>query len=152
MVKNLPAMGSNPGSGKIPWRWNWLSIPVFLPGEFHGQRSLTGPWGSQRAGHDWATNTHTHTQFYIVIKYLRPMKVVTCHDIWIASSRVRNETSVSSLTISFLWGGFLAIFYRTQKHYTHDQHLLFFFFFFFSQQLHIHTWSLDYSRNSWGNK
>jgi len=52
MVKNLPAMGSNPGSGKIPWRWNWLSIPVFLPGEFHGQRSLTGPWGSQRAGHD----------------------------------------------------------------------------------------------------
>ena len=26
--------------------------PVFLPGEFHGQRSLAG---SQRVGHDWAT-------------------------------------------------------------------------------------------------
>ena len=25
---------------KIPWRSEWLSTPVFLPGEFHGQRSL----------------------------------------------------------------------------------------------------------------
>jgi len=32
---------------KIPWRREWLPIPVFLPGEFHGQRSLVGysPWG-----------------------------------------------------------------------------------------------------------
>ena len=28
--------------GKIPWRREWLPTPVFLPGEFHGQRSLTG--------------------------------------------------------------------------------------------------------------
>ena len=29
-------------------------IPVFPPGEFHGQRSLMGcsPWGSERVGHD----------------------------------------------------------------------------------------------------
>ena len=25
---------------KIPWRREWLPTPVFLPGEFHGQRSL----------------------------------------------------------------------------------------------------------------
>ena len=25
---------------KIPWRREWLSTPVFLPGEFHGQRNL----------------------------------------------------------------------------------------------------------------
>ena len=25
---------------KIPWRWEWLAIPVFLPGESHKQRSL----------------------------------------------------------------------------------------------------------------
>jgi len=33
--------------GKIPWRSKWLPTPVFLPGEFHGQRSLAGysPWG-----------------------------------------------------------------------------------------------------------
>jgi len=26
--------------GKIPWRRKWLPTPVFLPGEFHEQRSL----------------------------------------------------------------------------------------------------------------
>ena len=26
--------------GKIPWRREWQSTPVFMPGEFHGQRSL----------------------------------------------------------------------------------------------------------------
>ena len=32
---------------KILWRREWLPTPVFLPGEFHGQRSLAGysPWG-----------------------------------------------------------------------------------------------------------
>ena len=30
----------------LPWRRKWQHIPVFLPGEFHGQRSLVGysPW------------------------------------------------------------------------------------------------------------
>ena len=30
--------------GKIPWRRAWLPTSVFLPGEFHGQRSLAGSW------------------------------------------------------------------------------------------------------------
>ena len=46
MVKNLPAMqetqGVTPGSGKVPWRREWLPTPVSLPGEFHGQGSLVG--------------------------------------------------------------------------------------------------------------
>ena len=39
--------GLKPRVGKIPWRREWLSAPVFLPGEFHGQRSLAdySPWG-----------------------------------------------------------------------------------------------------------
>ena len=28
--------------GKIPWRRKWQPTPVFLPGKFHGQRSLEG--------------------------------------------------------------------------------------------------------------
>ena len=32
----------DPWVGKIPRRREWLPTPVFLPGEFHGQRSLTG--------------------------------------------------------------------------------------------------------------
>ena len=38
--------GLNPWVGKIPWRREWLSTPVFLPGKSYGQRSLAGysPW------------------------------------------------------------------------------------------------------------
>ena len=62
-VKNLPAMQEtrfDPWVGKIPWRRAWLPSPALLPGESHGQRSLTGysPWG-HRVGHNWATNTVT---------------------------------------------------------------------------------------------
>ena len=52
--------GSIPGSERFPWIRKWLPTPVFLPGEFHGQRSLAGysPWCHKELGHDWATNTH----------------------------------------------------------------------------------------------
>ena len=36
-VKNLPAI-----FGKIPWRRAWQLPPVFMLGEFCGQRSLVG--------------------------------------------------------------------------------------------------------------
>ena len=39
--------------GKIPWRRAWQPTPVFLPGEFHGQRSLAG-YSPSRVGLDWA--------------------------------------------------------------------------------------------------
>ena len=37
----------DPWVGKISWRREQISSPVFLPGEFQGQRSLVGysPWG-----------------------------------------------------------------------------------------------------------
>ena len=39
--------GFDPWAGKIPWRRARQPLPVFLPGESHGQRSLVGhsPWG-----------------------------------------------------------------------------------------------------------
>ena len=40
--------GFDPWVGKIPWRRERLSTPVFWPGEFHGLYSL---WG-HRVGHD----------------------------------------------------------------------------------------------------
>ena len=54
MVKNLPVIrrpGFNPWVGKIPWRREWQSTPVFFPGESHGQRSLVGysPWGCKES-------------------------------------------------------------------------------------------------------
>ena len=44
---NAGDLGSIPGSGRFPWRRERLPTPVFLPGEFHGQKSLVGysPWG-----------------------------------------------------------------------------------------------------------
>ena len=59
--KNLPAvqeyrrLGFDLWVRKIPWRREWLPTQVFLPGEFHGQRSLAGyiqSMGSVRVGHN----------------------------------------------------------------------------------------------------
>ena len=47
----------------IYWRKKWQPIPVFLPGKFHGQKSLVGysPWGDKEPD----TTEHTHTHIYI---------------------------------------------------------------------------------------
>ena len=49
--------GSIPGSGRSPWRRAWQPTPVFIPGEFHGQRSLAGysPWGHEESDTTEAT-------------------------------------------------------------------------------------------------
>ena len=70
VVKNLPANAGDvrdQGSiwvGKIPWKREWLPTPIFLflPGEFHGQRSLAGysPWGLM-------PEQGTHTQHPLTI-------------------------------------------------------------------------------------
>ena len=54
MVKNLPTMQETRVwflGWKTSWRREWLPTPVFLPGEFHGQRSLLGhsPWGRKES-------------------------------------------------------------------------------------------------------
>ena len=65
--------GFDPWVGKIPWRRAWLPTPVFLPGEFHGQRSLVGcsPWGCKES--DRAEGlTHTHNGSKIECQRLGP--------------------------------------------------------------------------------
>ena len=62
-VKNLPTMQESrfsPWTGKFPWRRKWQPTPVFLPGEFHGHRSLAGysPWGHKELD---TTRQLTHT-------------------------------------------------------------------------------------------
>ena len=49
------------------WRRKWQSTPVFLPGEFHRQRSLAGcsPW-SHRESDTTEWLTHTHRAFFMV--------------------------------------------------------------------------------------
>ena len=52
--------GLIPGSGRSPGRRKWQPIPVFLPGESHGQRSLVGysPWSHKELDMTEATQ-HT---------------------------------------------------------------------------------------------
>ena len=65
MVKNPPVnagdVGSIPGPGRCPRR-KWQPTPVFLPGKFHGQRSLVGysPWGCKEL--DTTGHTHMHAR------------------------------------------------------------------------------------------
>ena len=63
VVQNPPAKCRTPGFDP----WVWQPTPVWLPGEFHGQRDLVGysPWGPKRVGHDWAhTDSHTQTSHH----------------------------------------------------------------------------------------
>ena len=48
---------------KIPWRRAWQPTPAFLPGEFHGQRSLASysPWGLKESDITEHSLTHSLT-------------------------------------------------------------------------------------------
>ena len=52
----------NPWVRKIPWSRKWQLIPIFLPGKFHGQRSLIGysQWSCQESD----TTEWLSTQLY----------------------------------------------------------------------------------------
>ena len=63
LTKNPPAMQETWVwflGWEDPWRRAWLPIPVFWPGEFHGQRSLAGysPWGGREL--DTLSDFHFH--------------------------------------------------------------------------------------------
>ena len=58
--------------GKIPWRRKWQLTPVFLPGKFHGQKSLAGysPWSHQELdGTEWPSlHGHIYPSRYSLTK------------------------------------------------------------------------------------
>ena len=66
IVKSPPAMQKTQICSlgwKDPCRREWLSTPVFWPGEFHGQRSLAGysPWHRTESDMtELLTHTYTH--------------------------------------------------------------------------------------------
>ena len=47
----------NPSVRKIPWRKEWLSSPVFLSREFHGQKNPVdcSPWVAESGMTEWLT-------------------------------------------------------------------------------------------------
>ena len=50
----------------------WLPTPVYLPGEFHGQRSLVGysPWGCKELDATEQLNTKHNTAYICITEPL----------------------------------------------------------------------------------
>ena len=64
----------NPWVAKIPWRRAWQPIPVFLPGEFHRQRSLTGYIvHSVTKSQTWLKRLrmHTHPNYNTIVSVMK---------------------------------------------------------------------------------
>ena len=57
----------DPWVWKIPWSQKWQPAPVFLPGKFHGQRSLAGysPCGHKEL--DTTKRLSTHKPYIILV-------------------------------------------------------------------------------------
>ena len=76
MVNNLPAEQETwvqSLGGKLLWRREWQPTLVFLPGEFHGQRSLAGynPWG-----HKKSDTTLWLIHFFSIVIPLTPPQII----------------------------------------------------------------------------
>ena len=87
--------------GQIPWRRKWQPTPVFLPGEFHGQRSLAGysPWGHKELD----------TTEQVILSCISKVLLINCkifHHCLIDLSEIRTHlgftVSPPNLQINFL--------------------------------------------------
>ena len=78
--------GFNPWVSKIPWRMEWQPIPVLLPRESHGQRSLVGysPRGCKRVRHDLVTKQQNNRTYLVYLFYLEKL-------LCMGSQRVRQD-------------------------------------------------------------
>ena len=58
--------GLIPGSGRFPWSRKQQPAPIFLPGKFHGQRSLAGysSWGRKESDMTDPVRTRAHTHMH----------------------------------------------------------------------------------------
>ena len=87
--------GFKPWVRKIPWRREWQPILVFLPGEFHGQRSLAGY-------SPWDTKELDTTQW---LTFLKSSNVITITFIWrkVLHRSVINNSQLSLISEKRKW-------------------------------------------------
>ena len=67
LIKETQETRFDPWVGNIPWRRKLQSIPVFLPGKFHGQRNLVGysSWSCKESETSEKVNMNTYIIYYI---------------------------------------------------------------------------------------
>ena len=90
LVKNPPANAGrrkrcrfDSWVGNIPWRKKWQPTPVFLPGEFHGQRSLVG----------YSPQGHTELEKTEATQHACVLRVGTTKTLLLQLLWLRNTTS-----------------------------------------------------------
>ena len=76
---------------KIPWSRKWQPTSVFLPGKFHGQRSLVGysSRGHKRTGQNLETKKQNLSKvllYSIITKMLRMLTMKWKHGSWQVNS------------------------------------------------------------------
>ena len=87
----------NPWVRKSPWCRKWQPIPEFLPGKFHGQRSLEGysPWGRTESDTtEWLSSSSSTVQ-------------IKAHSLMVARLTLRGALIPNSVK-----NGWLGFFYR----------------------------------------
>ena len=110
-----------PWVGKIPCRRKWQSIPAFLPGEFHGQRSLLGSSPQDQKELDMTEQLSMNTQLALSLvlwKYtsfellkcssisfsLLSMRLISHYDYFYWSYRIRNmRNNQYKFTVHIKW-------------------------------------------------
>ena len=80
---------NDPWVGKIPWKREWIPNSVFLPGEFHGRRSLAGynPWGWKELDtmQKWFNSVLISMPLYRPVHYFHQGVLVEGRDITVES-------------------------------------------------------------------
>ena len=120
----------NPWVGKISWRRKWLPTPVFLPGEFHGQKSLAGySQRVKRVGHHWMTNTVTFT--FILLNQTHPQLFSNQSFLFQPSSAAVRHGNTSPSSFSIHWFSHTSILQTVASNVYFNFQIQFNLYFFF---------------------
>ena len=117
VVKNLPTNAADarfdPWVRKMPWNRKWQPAQIFLPGKFHGQRSLAGysPWSWRKSDITGRLNNKFWTQSFLIKnqkEVFKFLKIYSVHFESLAKSVHWNnnyslESYVCLCTIRNMW-------------------------------------------------
>ena len=103
--------GFSPWVRKILWRRNWPPTPVFLPGEFHGQRkNLAGPslWGRKESDKtEQLTHKCISTLYMCILPHMQIILIIKRKRLLLSAQRCRELNKPLKFTLKKSWTAFL---------------------------------------------